>query len=721
MSGGPERFVTLHGECFEAELRSVDEYQERDGLLHKFYLTDMVSKRGKRLVSVFVSGTLAVICANYRSRVEIVRINAIRRAFDEGTLSFDAAFDEHHYKELSLSPQDFQAQQTRTDAEIRRYIIHKAYWLAHRFPIRAQTGSILYPIPFDEPTDLDYLGITPPEIWRNIRRMEAQGLLEKVLEGHARPSELLLSGYESGELSGRGLPAAISVSTQAADDRKFAQLAIEEARKSAPEDSRIHPKVGVVVVKDGRILATAHRGEIPQCHAEFIALEKRLTDVALLGATVYTTLEPCTSRNHPKVPCATRLAERKVSRVVIGMLDPDDRISGRGQRTLRKAGIATELFPHNLMAEVEELNRDFVRDREAERLLAEKDAETKAADTKSLRKHAAHVDVIDVFTRAVANRPPIKSQSVVVTPMGTAQAKSTFRRFGFAGLCLALAIIMFAYQEYQASVGQSPSWSAALGWLIAAYVLAIICIWMWDRTAETHWVVRSLLSLATLAFLTLIGGTPILRQYRLEHPAPTLSAPSHPPIAKAEEQLPKDNHPIPNDAKPKDARKQEPPTILFPAFMQIMRVEPVPDYFMIAPGNQLAFRFVYRNGGMRPLNGVLMVESIGIVDRGYSEEEVKKEFQQAMDLDLEKARKANQQGDNVGVGHERIRSFMLNPLSTTDANGLLTGNRVLYLSTYIQWVDDTGKPGSEKTCQWLEQPKSPTLKAGELVWNVCKN
>jgi pyrimidine deaminase RibD-like protein len=149
------------------------------------------------------------------------------------------------------------------------------------------------------------------------------------------------------------------------EDRKFARIAIEEARKSVPEDGRVHPRVGVVVVKDGRILASAHRGEIPQCHAEYIALEKKLTDVSLLGATVYTTLEPCTARNHPKVPCAIRLTERKVTRVVIGMLDPDDRISGRGQRTLRKAGIATELFPHDLMAEIEELNRDFVRDRES--------------------------------------------------------------------------------------------------------------------------------------------------------------------------------------------------------------------------------------------------------------------------------------------------------------------------------------------------------------------
>src|SRR6202007_2984822 len=70
--------------------------------------------------------------------------------------------------------------------------------------------------------------------------------------------------------------------------------------------------------------------------------------------------------NHPKVPCATRLVERKVDRVVIGILDPDNRISGRGQRMLRKAGIVAELFPHDLMAEVEEMNRDFMRDRESQ-------------------------------------------------------------------------------------------------------------------------------------------------------------------------------------------------------------------------------------------------------------------------------------------------------------------------------------------------------------------
>ena len=149
---------------------------------------------------------------------------------------------------------------------------------------------------------------------------------------------------------------------QAPDDRKFARMAIDEARKSVGEkDDRVHPKVGAVVVKDGRVLSTAHRGEQPGNHAEFVALEKKLSDEAVAGATVYTTLEPCTTRNHPKIPCAERLIERRVARVVIGMLDPDDRISGKGVRKLRKAGIETVLFPHDLAMEAEELNREFTR------------------------------------------------------------------------------------------------------------------------------------------------------------------------------------------------------------------------------------------------------------------------------------------------------------------------------------------------------------------------
>ena len=102
----------------------------------------------------------------------------------------------------------------------------------------------------------------------------------------------------------------------------FMKLAVALARRSRSErDRRTHPKVGVVVVKKGRVLATAYRGERKAGeHGEYTALERKLARRALVGATVYTTLEPCTTRNHPRVACAKRLIERKVARVVIGLL-----------------------------------------------------------------------------------------------------------------------------------------------------------------------------------------------------------------------------------------------------------------------------------------------------------------------------------------------------------------------------------------------------------------
>ena len=146
-------------------------------------------------------------------------------------------------------------------------------------------------------------------------------------------------------------------------DEHFARMAIDEARLSVPEqDGRAHPKVGVVIVKDGRVLAKAHRGEFSKEHAEFIALERKLADISIAGATVYATLEPCTTRTHPKIPCAERLVERKVARVFIGMLDPNPDIRGRGQMILSDANIETQLFRQELMSQIIELNRDFIRE-----------------------------------------------------------------------------------------------------------------------------------------------------------------------------------------------------------------------------------------------------------------------------------------------------------------------------------------------------------------------
>lgn len=152
-------------------------------------------------------------------------------------------------------------------------------------------------------------------------------------------------------------------------DVRFMHIAIQQAKLCRPEDGRQHPFVGATVVREGTLLASGFRGELaPGEHAEYTVLEKKLATQAVSGATMYTTLEPCTTRNHPKVPCAHRLIERKVSRVVIGMLDPNQVITGRGIRRMREANIAVDLFPPDLMSEAEELNREFTRAQEGRAL-----------------------------------------------------------------------------------------------------------------------------------------------------------------------------------------------------------------------------------------------------------------------------------------------------------------------------------------------------------------
>jgi len=153
-------------------------------------------------------------------------------------------------------------------------------------------------------------------------------------------------------------------------ERVFQEMAIQEARQSVAEDDRSHPKVGAVVVKNGKVVSKAHRGETPKCHAEYIALEAKLPDDLVSGATVYTTLEPCTTRNHPKIPCARRLIERRVARVFVGILDPNPGIRGLGIQALNEAGIETQFFPRDLQSQIEELNRDFIRAQKERQLQA---------------------------------------------------------------------------------------------------------------------------------------------------------------------------------------------------------------------------------------------------------------------------------------------------------------------------------------------------------------
>lgn len=98
-----------------------------------------------------------------------------------------------------------------------------------------------------------------------------------------------------------------------------------------------NPMVGCVIVKDGRAIGEGYHRQFGGPHAEPDALGS--CTESPLGATAYVTLEPCCHTDKKTPPCVPKLIEARVARVVIGCLDPNPQVNGRGAAQLRAAGI----------------------------------------------------------------------------------------------------------------------------------------------------------------------------------------------------------------------------------------------------------------------------------------------------------------------------------------------------------------------------------------------
>jgi diaminohydroxyphosphoribosylaminopyrimidine deaminase/5-amino-6-(5-phosphoribosylamino)uracil reductase len=122
-------------------------------------------------------------------------------------------------------------------------------------------------------------------------------------------------------------------------DEQMMHMALDAAN-AARLRSRPNPWVGAVVVaSDGSVFCGATE-EPGGAHAEIVAL--RAAGIKSVGATLYSTLEPC-SHTGRTGPCTNAICEAGIARVVVGTIDPDTNVAGRGIAQLRDNGIMVEV------------------------------------------------------------------------------------------------------------------------------------------------------------------------------------------------------------------------------------------------------------------------------------------------------------------------------------------------------------------------------------------
>lgn len=138
-------------------------------------------------------------------------------------------------------------------------------------------------------------------------------------------------------------------------DEGFMKRALALAEKGRGNVSP-NPMVGAVIVKDGEIVGEGYHEEFGQAHAEVNALEQ--AGDAAIGATMYVTLEPC-SHTGKTGPCTERIYEAGISRVVVGMVDPNPKVDGAGISFLRSKGIKVTVPV--LEDKAEELNPGYLK------------------------------------------------------------------------------------------------------------------------------------------------------------------------------------------------------------------------------------------------------------------------------------------------------------------------------------------------------------------------
>ncbi len=119
----------------------------------------------------------------------------------------------------------------------------------------------------------------------------------------------------------------------------YIDLAFQIAEKNLGR-TRLNPSVGTIIVKNDTVISSAVTSCNGKPHSEFNAL-KNLKNCA--GATLYTTLEPCTHYGQTP-PCTNIIIKKKIKNVFYAFEDPDTRTFKKAKKFLKRRGIKTKLI-----------------------------------------------------------------------------------------------------------------------------------------------------------------------------------------------------------------------------------------------------------------------------------------------------------------------------------------------------------------------------------------
>jgi diaminohydroxyphosphoribosylaminopyrimidine deaminase / 5-amino-6-(5-phosphoribosylamino)uracil reductase len=123
----------------------------------------------------------------------------------------------------------------------------------------------------------------------------------------------------------------------------FLQRALDLAQL-AGNATASNPKVGAVLVQSGCIIGEGYHRRFGGPHAEVEAIRSAPESTDFSHTTLYVTLEPCCITGKTP-PCTNLIIEKEIPRVVVGVVDPNPAVAGKGIAQLQAAGVKVEMAP----------------------------------------------------------------------------------------------------------------------------------------------------------------------------------------------------------------------------------------------------------------------------------------------------------------------------------------------------------------------------------------